>query len=107
MAIPEDMRYTEDHLWIKGVGGSFRCGITGHAQELLGDIEVVDLPEAGTAVGKGEKLLTLESLKSAFDIMSPAALEVTESNGAVKENPSLINASPFGEGWLLRFACDD
>jgi glycine cleavage system H protein len=107
MEIPSNLRYSDEHLWIKVEGDLVLCGITDHAQELLGEISFVELPEVGTTIRKDEKLLTIESLKSVFDVMSPASFTITDVNKALNSSPTLINSSPYGEGWLLRCECKD
>jgi glycine cleavage system H protein len=107
MNIPSDLRYSNEHLWVKEEGDLFLCGITDHAQELLGEISFVELPELGTTIKKEEKLITIESLKASFDIMSPASLTITDVNKALNGGPALINSSPYGDGWLFRCELKD
>lgn len=101
--IPEDLRYTPEHEWVRtaGEGGSVRIGITDFAQDALGDIVYVQLPEVGTKVTAGESLGEVESTKSVSDIYAPIDGTVTASNGSLNETPELINTDPYGEGWLV------
>lgn len=98
---PADLRYTEAHEWVRELGeGRVRVGITDHAQQQLGDIVFVQLPEVGASVAAGDALGEVESTKSVADIYSPVAGAVVAVNGALEENPELINSSAYGEGWI-------
>ena len=107
MKIPGDLRYTKDHLWLWEEGGVVTCGITDHAQELLDEITFIELPEPGTEVAKDEKLATIESLKSVFDVLSPVRGKVAEINKALSDNPSLMNSSPYVDGWIVKLISVD
>ena len=106
MATPDDRRYTDQHEWalVQGSDGTatvVRIGITDHAQDALGDIVFVQLPEVGTAVTPGDPIGEVESTKSVSDVYSPVAGEVTAVNGALADTPETINSDPYGAGWLI------
>jgi len=106
--LPEDLFYTKDHEWVKmNDDGSATVGITQYAQESLGDITFVEFPSAGSRFEAGDTFGVVESVKAASDLYMPISGEVLEVNEAVDSSPELINASPFGEGWLLRVKPDD
>ncbi len=96
------MRFTKDHEWIRLEGDVATIGITDHAQNALGDVVFVDLPEAGREVTAGEAIAVVESVKAASDVYAPVAGRVAESNAALTENPALINSSPTDEGWFFK-----
>lgn len=101
--IPEHLKYTRDHEWIAETGdGTMIVGITDHAQEALGDLVFVELPEMHRDVETGDVCAVVESVKAASDVYSPIAGNVAEVNGALEESPELVNADPYGEGWLFR-----
>ena len=100
--IPGDLRYTAEHEWVAGDGsGPVRVGITHFAQDALGDIVFVQLPEEGTAVTAGEPLGEVESTKSVSDIYAPVTGTVAARNEKLADEPELINADPYGAGWLV------
>ena len=99
-----EMRFTKDHEWIRLEGDVATVGITDHAQNALGDVVFVDLPEAGREVAAGEALAVVESVKAASDVYAPVAGRVLESNAALAENPALVNSAPTGEGWFFKLA---
>jgi glycine cleavage system H protein len=101
--IPADLRYTDKHEWLAAPqpSGAVRVGITAFAQDALGDIVYVDLPEVGTAVTAGEAFGEVESTKSASEIYSPVTGTVVARNERLAPNPELINAEPYGAGWLI------
>ena len=106
--IPEDLRYTAEHEWVSGGdGGPVRVGITHFAQDALGDIVYVQLPEAGTAVAAGESLGEIESTKSVSEIYAPVSGTVSARNEALGDTPEVINTDPYGAGWLVEIAPDD
>ncbi|HEY3503569.1 MAG TPA: glycine cleavage system protein GcvH [Actinocatenispora sp.] len=105
--IPDDLRYTAEHEWVRPSGGTVRVGITDFAQDSLGDIVFVELPESGRAVTAGESVGELESTKSVSDLYSPVAGTVTARNDAVVADPALVNTDPYGEGWLLEIELAD
>jgi glycine cleavage system H protein len=106
--IPEDLRYTAEHEWVRTTGeGTVRIGITDFAQDALGDIVYVQLPEVGSKVRAGDACGELESTKSVSDLFAPVNGTVTAVNEALKDSPDLVNTDPYGEGWLLDIAVDD
>ncbi|MGU3399296.1 glycine cleavage system protein GcvH [Brucellaceae bacterium D45D] len=99
--------FTEDHEWIAVEGGVATVGITVHAQEQLGDLVFVDLPEVGRKVTKGEGVVVVESVKAASDVYAPVDGEVVEVNEAVASDPALVNQASEGEGWLFKLKLSD
>jgi len=101
--VPGDRRYTESHEWVQVLSdGSARMGMTDHAQEAMGEIVYVELPEAGTALKRGESIAVVESVKAASDIYAPVDGEVVEANARLNDHPELINDKPYEDGWILR-----
>lgn len=96
------LRFTKDHEWIRLEGGVATVGITDHAQNALGDVVFVDLPEAGREVAEGEACAVVESVKAASDVYAPVAGRIVEANAALAENPALVNSDPTGEGWFFK-----
>ncbi|BFU44348.1 glycine cleavage system protein GcvH [Krasilnikovia sp. MM14-A1004] len=106
--IPEDLRYTSEHEWVAGDGsGPVRVGITHFAQDALGDIVYVQLPEEGTAVRAGDALGEIESTKSVSEIYAPISGTVVTRNATLADEPELINAEPYAAGWLVEIAPED
>ena len=100
--IPEELRYTDAHEWVRDLGdGVVRIGITDHAQSQLGDVVFVQLPDVGAAVEAGSPVGEVESTKSVSEIYSPLSGEVVAVNDALADTPELVNAGPYGEGWML------
>lgn len=99
--IPDDLRYTAEHEWVRVVDGAVRIGITDHAQDALGDIVFVTLPAAGTDVLAGESMGEVESTKSVSDIYAPISGQVVARNDVLDARPELVNADPYGEGWMV------
>ena len=106
-ASPSDRRYSREHEWVKLDGETARVGITDYAQEQLGDVVYVDLPEAGATVTQFEKMGEIESVKAVSDLFSPVSGEVIATNDAVVRTPELVNSDPHGEGWLLEVRLAD
>ena len=100
--IPEDLRYTKDHEWVRLDGGTAVVGITHHAQDALGGITFVDLPPEGKAVSQGDDLAAIESAKAASDIYAPVSGEVSEVNAVLEDEPEKVNADCYGEGWICK-----
>ncbi len=99
---PADLKYTETHEWVRDNGdGTVTIGITEHAQELLGDIVYVELPEVESDLSAGESCGVIESVKAASDMYAPLDGEITEVNEELDGEPELINSAPFGEGWIF------
>lgn len=106
MQVPEELKYTDEHEWIKEMDGRLRIGITDYAQDQLGDIVYIELPEVGKSVAKEDILVEVESTKSVGEVYSPATGTVAAVNGAVSDNPELVNSSPYDEGWLVEIEPD-
>jgi len=98
---PEDLRYTKEHEWTRVEGGRVRIGITDFAQDALGDVVYVDLPEIGATVEADQPLGEVESTKSVSDVYSPISGTIVERNPMIDERPELVNEQPYGDGWLL------
>lgn len=101
MQVLEDLEYTAEHEWIKRRDGGGRIGITDYAQEQLGDVVFVGLPEPGTTLAVGAVMCEVESTKSVGEVYAPFAGTVSAVNEAVRERPELVNQDPYGEGWLV------
>jgi glycine cleavage system H protein len=106
MQVPEELSYTEEHEWIKAEDGGFRVGITDYAQDQLGDIVYVDLPEPGSGVEKGAVIAEVESTKSVGEVYAPFSGTVTSVNEPLEDRPELVNQDPYGEGWLVVIETD-
>lgn len=105
MKTPEDLLYTDEHEWIMKVGeGTVRLGITDYAQDQLGDVVYVELPEAGKEVSKDDLVVEIESTKSVGEVYAPFAGTISAVNDAVAETPELVNTSPYEDGWLVEIA---
>ncbi len=101
MEFPEDLRYTKEHEWVRLEGTRARVGITDFAQDALGDVVYVDLPEVGAVVQAGQPLGEVESTKSVSDVYSPISGSIVERNPLVDDRPELVNEQPYGDGWLV------
>ena len=99
--------FTEDHEWIRVENGVATVGITNHAQEQLGDLVFVELPETGKTVSKGDAAVVVESVKAASDVYAPADGEITEVNDALSSQPELVNSAAEGDGWLWKMKLAD
>ena len=97
-----DRKYTEDHEWVLIEGDTATVGISDHAQEQLGDVVYVELPEEGANLERGAQAATVESVKAASEIYAPVAGEVIEVNGALNDDPALVNSDPLGGGWFFK-----
>lgn len=105
--IPEDLRYTDAHEWVRDVGdGVVRVGITDHAQTQLGDVVFVQLPDVGDAVAAGTAVGEVESTKSVSDLFAPVTGTVTAVNAALSDTPELVNSAPYEDGWMLEVRVD-
>jgi glycine cleavage system H protein len=108
LSTPEELRYTEEHEWIAVKDGDLvRVGITEYAQDQLGDVVFVDLPEVGSHVGSGDVFGEVESTKSVSELFAPLDGEIVAVNNAVADSPELINSDPYGEGWLIEIRLAD
>jgi len=106
MQVPENLVYTDEHEWIEQRENVVRLGITDYAQDQLGDIVYVELPDVGKTVAKNDILVEVESTKSVGEVYAPVAGRISAVNAAVAENPELVNTSPYGEGWLVEIETD-
>ena len=102
-----EVKYSEEHEWIRVEGDTGTIGITHYAQEQLGDVVFVDVPAAGRKVAKGEAVAVVESVKAASDIYAPVSGEVIESNAALADTPGDVNAEPMGKGWFFKIKMSD
>ena len=107
MAYPANLKYTKDHEWIDLAGGNGKVGITDYAQQQLGDVVYVELPEIGRRVEKGKEAAVVESVKAASEVYAPVSGEVAEVNDVLAADPAKVNADPMGEGWFLKLRLAD
>jgi glycine cleavage system H protein len=105
--VPDDLRYTEDHEWLRLDGADAVVGITAYAADELGDIVFVELPEVGRRLERAEAFGVIESVKTASDLYAPAAGEVVALNADLGARPELVNSEPYGGGWMIRLRIDD
>jgi glycine cleavage system H protein len=106
--IPTDLKYATSHEWIRAEGnGVFTVGITEHAQDLLGDMVFVELPEVGDNVAQGDDCAVAESVKAASDIYAPISGEVVAVNEALNDSPELVNSAPYADGWMFQIKASD
>lgn len=102
LVLPEDVRYSDDHEWARREGQHVRIGISDYAQDRLGDITFVELPEVGEVLSQGDEFGTVESTKAASETLIPISGEVVAVNKALEDSPGLINQDPYGNGWMIR-----
>ena len=102
MAIPEELQYTKPHEWVRREDDVATIGITEHAQDELGDVVFIELPEKGATFGAGDAFGTVESVKAVSDLYAPVGGEVVEANEALNDAPEKINEEPYGDGWIIR-----
>ena len=107
MQVPEGLRYTPDHEWLRIEGDEAVVGITEYAASELGDVVFVELPAPGMALQSAQSFGVIESVKTASDLYSPAAGEVIEVNAQLADKPELVNSDPYGEGWMVRIRLSD
>jgi glycine cleavage system H protein len=105
--IPEDLQYAKSHEWVRIEGDTATIGITDHAQDELGDVVFVELPEEGDTFDAGESFGTVESVKAVSDLYAPVGGEVVEVNSALEDAPENINEDPYGEGWIVKLRITD
>ncbi|OKY26325.1 MULTISPECIES: glycine cleavage system protein GcvH [Thalassotalea] len=106
--IPSELKYATSHEWVRNEGdGTVTIGITEHAQELLGDMVFVELPEVGESVSTGDDVAVAESVKAASDIYAPVSGEVIAVNEELEDSPELVNSDAFGDGWMFKIKLDD
>lgn len=106
--VPNELKYRESHEWVrKEADGTWTVGITEHAQELLGDMVFIDLPEVGSSFAAGDDCAVAESVKAASDIYAPLSGEIVAVNEALEASPELVNSEPYASGWLFRLQASD
>jgi glycine cleavage system H protein len=102
LSVPQDLQYTRSHEWVRTEGDTATVGITDHAQDELGDVVFVELPDEGATFDAGESFGTVESVKAVSDVYAPVGGEVVEVNSSLEDAPEKINDDPYGEGWLVK-----
>jgi glycine cleavage system H protein len=108
MEFPEDLRYTKDHEWVREEGGGrVRVGITDFAQDALGDVVYVDVPDVGTSVTAAQPFSEVESTKSVSDVYAPVSGTVSERNPLLEQRPEVVNEQPYGDGWIAVIEASD
>lgn len=107
MAYPDDVRYTAEHEWAREQGGVVTVGITSYATDQLGDVVFVELPAVGNKVETGGTFGVVEAVKTVSDLFAPVTGEVVEVNSALTDNPAVVNADPYGEGWMVKIRLTD
>jgi glycine cleavage system H protein len=105
--LPEDVRYAEDHEWVRIEGGKARIGISDYAQDQLGDIVFVELPEVGSKLARGDEFGTVESVKAVSELYMPVGGEVVSVNKGLEDAPELVNNAPYEKGWMIEIAPED
>jgi glycine cleavage system H protein len=107
LKLPDDVRYSKDHEWIVNDGDLYKVGISDYAQDQLGDIVYVELPEVGTVLEQGEEFGTVESVKAVSELFMPIAGEVMEINVNLEDSPELMNEDPYDGGWMIKIKAGD
>jgi glycine cleavage system H protein len=107
VSVPQELQYTRSHEWVRTEGDTATVGITDYAQDELGDIVFVELPDVGATFDAGDSFGTVESVKAVSDLYAPIGGEVVEVNEALDDNPEKINEDPYGEGWIIRLRVSD
>jgi len=107
LSVPEDLQYTKSHEWVRTEGDTATIGITDHAQDELGDVVFVELPDEGATFDAGESFGTVESVKAVSDLYTPVDGEVVEVNSSLEDAPEKINEDPYGEGWIVKLRTSD
>ena len=107
LSFPEDVRYAESHEWVKVTGETAKIGITDYAQDQLGDIVFVELPDVGESFDKGSEFGTVESVKAVSELYMPVGGEIVAINEGLEDAPELINNTPFSDGWMIEVKLDD
>jgi glycine cleavage system H protein len=102
LSVPGDLQYTKTHEWMRREGDTATVGITDHAQDELGDVVYVELPEQGASFGAGDAFGTIESVKAVSDLYAPVGGEIVEVNSSLEDAPEKVNEDPYGEGWIIR-----
>jgi glycine cleavage system H protein len=107
MEFPDDLYYSKEHIWLRVIGGKGKIGITDYAQQEMGEIVFLGLPEENSLVEQGDVFGTLESSKTVADLYAPVSGEIVSVNKDLEEEPTLVNDDPYGNGWLVMFEIDD
>ena len=107
LKFPDDVRYAESHEWARTEGHKVKVGISDYAQDQLGDIVFVELPEVGDTLGKGEEFGTVESVKAVSELYMPVAGEITAVNSSLEDAPEKVNNTPYGDGWMIEIKADN
>jgi glycine cleavage system H protein len=105
--LPDDLRYTESHEWVKTEEDRVRVGISDYAQDQLGDIVFVELPQVGNTFEKGQEFGTVESVKAVAELYMPLGGEIFSVNGGLEDSPELVNKNPYGDGWMIEIKASD
>jgi len=105
--LPDDIRYAKNHEWAKADGDSVKVGISDYAQDQLGDIVFVEMPDVGETFDKGAEFGTVESVKAVSELYMPVSGEIVAVNGALEDSPELINNTPYSDGWMIEVKPDD
>ena len=104
---PDDVRYAKSHEWARSEGNSFKVGISDYAQDQLGDIVFVELPEVGDTLGKGEEFGTVESVKAVSELYMPISGEIVSINSSLEDAPEKVNNAPYGDGWMIEIKAEN
>jgi glycine cleavage system H protein len=104
--VPGELKYTRSHEWVREEGDTVTVGITDHAQEELGDVVFVELPQVGDSFGAGESFGVVESVKAVSDLYAPVGGEVVEVNESLNDSPEKVNEDPYGEGWMIKLRAE-
>lgn len=107
MNTPSDLKYTEEHEWLRVEGDAVEIGITDYAQGELGDIVFVELPAVGDKIERGDSFGTIEAVKAVSDLYAPVSGKVTETNAGLEDDPTVINRDPYGDGWMIKVELSD
>jgi len=107
LSVPEELQYTKSHEWVRTEDDTATIGITDHAQDELGDVVFVELPEQGATFDAGDSFGTVESVKAVSDLYTPIGGEVVEVNEALSDSPEKVNEDPYGEGWIVKLRVSD
>jgi glycine cleavage system H protein len=105
--VPSELKYLSSHEWVSVEGDIATVGVSDHAQELLGDLVFVELPEVGATISAGDSIAVIESVKAASDTYAPISGEITEINEELEDSPERINDDPYGDGWMYRVKMED
>ena len=105
--LPEDVRYAEDHEWTRKNGDRVQVGISDYAQDQLGDVVFVELPQVGDKLSKGDAFGSVESVKAVSELFMPVGGEISAINGKLEDEPELVNNQPYGDGWMIEVKADD